>query len=256
MIEIVHWEGKWYACNNRRLWCFREAAVIAVQVRVGSTDRAFLPVVCVQGVRRGVCQPHRASQPRQRRRGCASSRRSLRRLTTKSRCQPNRRVPMSREIHSGRHSPDAKRLRLIPPRRQRLLLLRREHRHPRALRPVPSSQDHLQVPRAFPLRRYKPGAWARPLSSRCVFPRQPCGSRVLTATTSGSRGTGVRHQGVAWNVVCGEGPGRMRVEWWGRGAWSQMVTARSCCLGRVVWMAAQASRMAVGGWSESLKRSV
>ena len=33
---------------------------------------------------------------------------------------------MSREIHSGRHSPDAKRLRLIPPRRQRLLLLRRE----------------------------------------------------------------------------------------------------------------------------------
>ena len=72
MIEVVHWEGKWSACNNRMLWCFREAAVIVMQVRVGSTDRALLPVVCVQGVRRGVCQPHRAAQPRQRRRELAA----------------------------------------------------------------------------------------------------------------------------------------------------------------------------------------
>ena len=57
---------------------------------------------------------------------------------------------MCREIHSGRHSWDAK--------RQRLVLLRREHRHLRALRPGPSSRDHLQVPRAFPLRRYLPKA--------------------------------------------------------------------------------------------------
>ena len=42
LIEIVHWESWWYSRNNRRLWCFREAAVVAVQVRVGSTDRAFL----------------------------------------------------------------------------------------------------------------------------------------------------------------------------------------------------------------------
>ena len=42
MIEIVRWKSKWYSRNNRRLWCFREAAVIAVQVRVGSIDRAFL----------------------------------------------------------------------------------------------------------------------------------------------------------------------------------------------------------------------
>ena len=42
MDENVYWESKWYARNNRGLWCFREAAVIAVQVRVGSADRAFL----------------------------------------------------------------------------------------------------------------------------------------------------------------------------------------------------------------------
>ena len=61
---------------------------------------------------------------------------------------------MSREIQSGRHSWDAKRWRLIPSRRQRLVLLRRERRHPRALRPVPASREQLQVPRALPLRRY------------------------------------------------------------------------------------------------------
>ena len=69
MIKIVHWESKWYSRNNRRLWCFREAVVIVVQVRVGSTNRAllrglitytdglyviFFPALCVQGVRQGV----------------------------------------------------------------------------------------------------------------------------------------------------------------------------------------------------------
>ena len=66
---------------------------------------------------------------------------------------------MSRRIHSGRHSQDAKRLRLIPPRRPRLVLLRWEHRHPLALRPVPADWGQLQVPRALPLRRYL--LWAR-----------------------------------------------------------------------------------------------
>ena len=42
MIGIVQRQGKWYSRNNRKLWRSREAAVIAVQVRVGSTDRAFL----------------------------------------------------------------------------------------------------------------------------------------------------------------------------------------------------------------------
>ena len=42
MDEIVRWESKWYSNNHRRRWCFRGAAVIAVQVRVGSTNRAFL----------------------------------------------------------------------------------------------------------------------------------------------------------------------------------------------------------------------
>ena len=42
MTEIVRWKSKWYSRNYRRLSCFREAAVIAVQVRVGSIDRAFL----------------------------------------------------------------------------------------------------------------------------------------------------------------------------------------------------------------------
>ena len=48
-------------------------------------------------------------------------------------------------------------LQLSPHRRdtgaERLMLLRLEHRHPRALRPVPSSRDHLQAPRAL-LTRY------------------------------------------------------------------------------------------------------
>ena len=42
MIKIAPWESKWYSRNNRWLCCFRKAAVFAVQVRVGSTDRAFL----------------------------------------------------------------------------------------------------------------------------------------------------------------------------------------------------------------------
>ena len=42
MIGFVRWKGKWYSRNNRRLWCFREAAANAVQVRVGSIERAFL----------------------------------------------------------------------------------------------------------------------------------------------------------------------------------------------------------------------
>ena len=43
---------------------------------------------------------------------------------------------------------------------QRLVLQRREHSHPRALRPVLSSRDHLQVPRAFSAGRYRPNARA------------------------------------------------------------------------------------------------
>ena len=52
MIKLVQWESKWYSRNNRRLWCFREAAVIAVQVRVGATDRAFLrgSTTCTDGL--------------------------------------------------------------------------------------------------------------------------------------------------------------------------------------------------------------
>ena len=42
LIETDHWESKWYSRNNRRLWCFRGAAVIAEQVHVGSTGRTFL----------------------------------------------------------------------------------------------------------------------------------------------------------------------------------------------------------------------
>ena len=42
MNDIVPWESKWYTRNNRGLWCFRKAAVITVQVRVGTTNRAFL----------------------------------------------------------------------------------------------------------------------------------------------------------------------------------------------------------------------
>ena len=43
---------------------------------------------------------------------------------------------------------------------------------------------------------------------------------------------------------------------WGRSHDGHVVTARSCCLEMllcsVVWIAVQASRMAVGGWSASL----
>ena len=42
MISIVHWKSKGCSRNNRRLWYFREAAVIAVKGHVCSTDRVFL----------------------------------------------------------------------------------------------------------------------------------------------------------------------------------------------------------------------
>ena len=42
IIEIVQYEEKRYRRNNRRRWCCREAAVIAVQVRVGWAARAPL----------------------------------------------------------------------------------------------------------------------------------------------------------------------------------------------------------------------
>ena len=52
MIKIVHWESTWYPRDNRRLWCFREAVVVAVTVRVASTDRALLrgSTVCTDGL--------------------------------------------------------------------------------------------------------------------------------------------------------------------------------------------------------------
>ena len=52
MIKIVHWESKWFSRNNRRLWCFREAVVVAVQVLVGSTDSALLrgSTTCTDGL--------------------------------------------------------------------------------------------------------------------------------------------------------------------------------------------------------------
>ena len=62
-IEIVHWDSKWYSHNNRRLWLFKEEVVIAVQVHVGSTDRASLRslTACTDGLSviffpRGVCK--------------------------------------------------------------------------------------------------------------------------------------------------------------------------------------------------------
>ena len=62
-IDIVYWDSKWYSHNNRRLWIFRKAVVIAVQVHVGSADRAFLRslTACTEGLSviffpRGVCK--------------------------------------------------------------------------------------------------------------------------------------------------------------------------------------------------------
>ena len=43
MNGIDECEEKWYTRNNRRLWCFTEAAVNAVQVRVRCAERAPLP---------------------------------------------------------------------------------------------------------------------------------------------------------------------------------------------------------------------
>merc|ERR1712232_1309223 len=42
MISIVLHEGKWYSRNNRRLWCFKEAHVLAVTAIVSSSDRHFM----------------------------------------------------------------------------------------------------------------------------------------------------------------------------------------------------------------------
>ena len=57
----------------------------------------------------------------------------------------------------------------------------------------------------------------------------------------------------------GNAGGGAWAQWWDGMRSGHVVTARSCCLEvllcNVVWMAAQASRMAVGG-SESLQRAV
>ena len=65
MIEIVHWESKWYSRNNRRLWRIREAAVIAVPIGVNSIDRAFLHGLTTRtdGISVVLCQPNKAAQP-------------------------------------------------------------------------------------------------------------------------------------------------------------------------------------------------
>ena len=64
MIGIVRYEMELYSCNNRRLWCFKEATVEAVEVcmsSVDTTDRSsdgdFLPTTAVQGVCPRVRQP-------------------------------------------------------------------------------------------------------------------------------------------------------------------------------------------------------
>eukprot|EP00929_Paragymnodinium_shiwhaense_P037055 TRINITY_DN19807_c0_g2_i1.p1 TRINITY_DN19807_c0_g2~~TRINITY_DN19807_c0_g2_i1.p1 ORF type:complete len:615 (+),score=137.73 TRINITY_DN19807_c0_g2_i1:84-1928(+) len=41
VISIVFHEGKWYSRNNRRLWCFKEAGVAAVQAEVSEVDQHF-----------------------------------------------------------------------------------------------------------------------------------------------------------------------------------------------------------------------
>ena len=76
MNKIGHQESKCYSCNNRRFRCFREAAVIAVQVRVDLIDHAFLhglitrtnglsvvffpPSVC-KACGEEFCHPHKAA---------------------------------------------------------------------------------------------------------------------------------------------------------------------------------------------------
>ena len=42
MIEVVKHQGKWYSQNNRRLWCFKEAAISVVKARIGQEDNHFL----------------------------------------------------------------------------------------------------------------------------------------------------------------------------------------------------------------------
>ena len=78
MHEIDRWESKWYSRNNRRLGCLREAAVNRgagprgldrscfsawVDNTHGWSRCGLLPADCVQGVRQGVCQPHKGAQP-------------------------------------------------------------------------------------------------------------------------------------------------------------------------------------------------
>ena len=50
MNGIGRWESKWYSRNNRRHWCTREAAVIAVHDRVGSTAPSLF-CMCRPGAR-------------------------------------------------------------------------------------------------------------------------------------------------------------------------------------------------------------
>ena len=42
MIQVVKLQGKWYSQNNRRLWCFKEAAISVVKARIGQEDNHFL----------------------------------------------------------------------------------------------------------------------------------------------------------------------------------------------------------------------
>ena len=48
MIGIVRHKIKWYSHNNRRLWCFKEAKMEAVEVCMSSVDTAFLHSVTTQ----------------------------------------------------------------------------------------------------------------------------------------------------------------------------------------------------------------
>ena len=101
----------------------------------------LLLVVCVQGVQRGVCQPHKAAQPQLPEGAwacCATS-------------------PGFEEA-SG----------------QPMVLLKREPRHPQMLKPLPSSREHLQVPRALPLRRHL--LWAR---ASPEFPLWRCYQKMM-----------------------------------------------------------------------------
>ena len=89
VIGIVKHEMKLYSRNNRRLWCFKEAKVEAVEVCISSVDTAFLhgltlqtdglsvtffPHSAVQGVCQRVRQPKaQIVQPQMCQRGRASA---------------------------------------------------------------------------------------------------------------------------------------------------------------------------------------